>query len=56
MAQKNLLEGAMIIDKYSISRTGAVTQYYGDFMGPGFYMPYTLSGYTPGFYGGFGIW
>ena len=34
---------------------GAVTQYYGSVMGPGFYMPYTFSGYTPGFYGGWGF-
>lgn len=35
---------------------GAVTQYYGGIMGPGFYLPYTFSGYTPAYDGGFGVW
>jgi hypothetical protein len=33
---------------------GAMTSYNGGIMGPGFYLPYNYSAYTPGFYGGWG--
>jgi hypothetical protein len=35
---------------------GAVTGFNGGFMGPGVYLPYSYSTYTPGFYGGWGVW
>ena len=40
---------------YGSAYGGAVTQYYGGVVGPGFYLPYTFSGYTSGFYGGYGF-